>query len=149
MKSRFAQASVLAIGLGLMTGSALAHHGDAGRYNEHTTTVTGTVVTVMFINPHSVLVFEVQAEKGQTVRWLGEWGAPRGLAQQGITKDTLKGGDRITVTARQRKTGETYMTLSECARVLDGTGKELWRGNNPATPPGFTGDPCDGRIPIR
>lgn len=149
MKSRLAQALVLAVGVGLMSGSALAHHGDAGRYNDYLTTVTGTVVQLMFINPHSVLVWDVKDEKGQVVRWLGEWGAPRGLAQGGITRDTLRVGDTITVSARQRKGGETYMTLSECARVLDATGKELWRGNNPATPPGFTGDPCGGSIPIR
>jgi hypothetical protein len=45
------------------------------------------------------------------------------------------------------------MTLSECARVIDASGKEVFRGNDPGQGGGETGtdaapgaDPCAGPI---
>lgn len=150
MRSRLAQVSVLVVGVSVMSASILAHHGDAGRYEEHLTTVKGTVVALQLTNPHSQLVFEARDEKtGQAVRWVGEWGTPRGLMQQGVTRETFKVGDTVVVTARRLKNGDPFMTLSECAQVVDLTSGTMWRGNNPVVPPGFTGDPCDGSIPIR
>ena len=35
---------------------AFAHHGDAGRYEENTVVMTGTVVEVQLVDPHSILV---------------------------------------------------------------------------------------------
>ena len=47
-----------------------AHHGDAGRYDEEVITVTGTVVAVQMVNPHSHIIFDV-VKGGKTVRWQG------------------------------------------------------------------------------
>ena len=45
-----------------LSGAALAHHGDAGRYIEEVVTITGKVVELQLVNPHSIVVFDVAAD---------------------------------------------------------------------------------------
>jgi hypothetical protein len=142
--------SMVALAAFLASGPiAVAHHGDAGRYEETLTTVTGAVVEVQFVNPHSILIFDVTDAQGQTARWRGELGSPTQLRRSGWGTTTVRPGDTITVRGRRLKSGSPYMTLSECARVIDASGKEVFRGNDPAPPPGQAapeGDPCAGPI---
>ncbi len=67
-----------------IVGSASGHHGDAGRYNETVTTVTGTVVEFQFINPHSLLTIAVEDENGDIVEWQGELGPPNSLENRWV-----------------------------------------------------------------
>jgi len=62
-----------------VTGPTWAHHGDAGRYNEEVTTVVGVVAQWRLINPHSVLILDVEDADGRLVRWRGELGNPTNL----------------------------------------------------------------------
>jgi uncharacterized membrane protein YgdD (TMEM256/DUF423 family) len=85
----------------LLTGAialtAAAHHGDAGRYEETITTISGTVVALQLINPHSLLIFDVVDEAtGQTVRWQAEISNANGLARIGWTRDTCSRAARLT-----------------------------------------------------
>ena len=59
----------------LLASPALAHHGFAGRYDEEQirVTVTGTVVDLQFVNPHSIIFFDVTDKTGKTERW-PNWG---------------------------------------------------------------------------
>lgn len=108
---------------------ALAHHGDAGRYDEDVTTVTGAVVEFRLVNPHSVLIIEVEDEHGNVVEWHGELGSPNALASNwGWSRDTFQPGDVVTMTGRARKSGAPYMTLSEKSVLLDAEGNEIYRG---------------------
>jgi hypothetical protein len=121
----------------LLTGAApaFAHHGDAGRYEDTVSTVTGKVVEFQFVNPHSVIVLDVTTETGDVERWSGELGSPGSLAKNwGWNRSTIKPGETLTITGRKRKNGEPYMTLSEGARVLDANGKELFRGGDLSYP---------------
>lgn len=109
-----------------------AHHGDAGRYEEGLTLLTGTVVELQFINPHSIIVMDVTDDGGKPVRWRAELGGPAGLIKQfGWNKTTLKPGDKITVIGRRVKSGSPYINLTEMAKiVMADTGKEIFRTNN-------------------
>ena len=119
-----------AVAMVCLTGTALAHHGDAGRYTETTKTVTGTVVEFQFINPHSLLVIEVEDEDGNIVEWQGELGPPNSLSNRlGWNKDTFQVGDVITMTGRALKNGGPYMTLSEKSRLYDADGNEIYVGD--------------------
>jgi hypothetical protein len=138
MKKKFA--SVCAAALLWLSVSALAHHGDSGRYEDTLTTVTGTVAELQLVNPHSILVLDV-VENGKVVKWRGELGSAQVVKRWCWSKDRIKGGDKITMTGRRLKNGSPYMTLSEGARVYDANGKELFRGNNPGQPPP-TPPPC-------
>ena len=118
-----------------------AHHGDAGRYEEKVVVMTGIFVELQLIDPHSILVLDIPNEKGQQVRWQAELGGRNGLSKAfGWTKNTLKPGDKITITGRRVKSGAPYINLTERANiVMTDTGKELFRTNNyepPAAAPG-------------
>ncbi len=123
---------IVAAGLLVNTASFLAHHGDAGRYEENTVVLTGTVVEVQLVDPHSILVLDVPNEKGQVVRWQAELGGRTGLTKNfGWNKNTLKFGDRLTITGRKVKSGAPYINLTEKANVvLTDSGKEIFKTNN-------------------
>lgn len=127
----------------LLSGRIAAHHGDAGRYEDNLTSVTGTLVELQLVNPHSIVVLEVTEPNGKIVRWRGELGPPLALKGWCWGKDVIKSGDKITIVGRRLKNGQPYMTLSEKARVIDANGKEIFRGNEP----GQRGEPgpCAGQ----
>src|SRR5580704_7988758 len=75
-----------------------AHHGFAGRYDEaNPITITGTVVELQMINPHSQIIFEVKGPKGEVQRWHSLFFESSALHREGWTKDTVKAGTRITI----------------------------------------------------
>jgi len=117
---------------------ASAHHGDAGRFEEQTVTLTGTVVALQLINPHSTLVLDVPQAGGSNVRWQAEFTAPGTLARNwGWDRSTLQPGDQITITGRPLKSGQPYINLSERARILrTETCEEIYKTNSePDAPP--------------
>ena len=117
------------------SGSATAHHGDAGRYIEEIVEVTGVVVESQLINPHSILVFDVTTD-GKTVRWQAELGGAQTFIRMGwATKVTP--GTRVTLEGRRLKSGAPYMNMTERARlVLSDSGEEMIRNRNYGEPAG-------------
>ena len=95
-----------------------AHHGDAGRYEDAITTLSGTVVALQLINPHSIIIVDVEDESGKSVRWQVEVSNATGLARIGWTRETLKPGDKITMSGRAVKSGAPYINLSENSRIV-------------------------------
>ena len=119
---------LFAAGLLLISAPLFAHHGDAGRYEDNTMELKGTVVEVQLADPHTVLVLDVPNEKGEVVRWQAELGGRTLLTKTwGWNKNTLKFGDKLTITGRRVKSGAPYMNLTDRASVvLTDTGKELF-----------------------
>jgi hypothetical protein len=122
----------------LAAASLGAHHGDAGRYDEDVITITGTVVALQMVNPHTHIVFDV-VENGKTVRWQAELGTPQQLIQQfGWTPQTVKAGMKLRMIGRQLKGKAPFLNLTERANiVVVDTGKEIYRTANfgKAAPP--------------
>ena len=119
-----------AVGGALSAGSlSFAHHGDAGRYEGEAITVSGTVVALQFMNPHSRLILDVADKSRETVRWQAEFGNPNRMHTEfGWTREILKPGDRVTLTGRRLKSGAPYTNLTERAQViLTDSGTELYR----------------------
>ena len=126
-----AQALALVLTLVVSVVDVHAHHGDAGRYDEDVIMVTGTVVAVQMVNPHSHIIFDV-VQGGKTVRWNAELGQPQQLIKQfGWTPQTIKVGMKLTMIGRQLKGGAPYINLTERANiVMADTGKEIYRTEN-------------------
>jgi len=126
---------LVAGGLLLSAIPALAHHGDAGRYEDNLVVMSGTVVELQLIVPHSIIVVDVTGADGKSVRWQAEMGSrPAMIKDFGWTKDTLKPGDKITLTGRKVKSGAPYMNLTDRANVvMADTGKEIFRTGNYGT----------------
>ena len=142
MNSQILRSYFFAITLYLGSSLALAHHGDAGRYEETTIVITGKVVALQLINPHSTVIFDVADETGAMVRWQGEFTSPRTLATRfGWTKNTVKPGDEVIFTGRQVKGGGPIINLSERARiVLANTCEEIYVTNSDPEHPISCGD---------
>jgi len=105
--------------LTILASAALAHHGDAGRFEDELTTVSGSVVVLQLINPHSAIVMTVPDENGRPVTWHVEMEAPQRLQSEfGWNRNTLPAGTRITVTGRRIKSGAPNINVTERARIL-------------------------------
>ena len=103
----------------LQTSDAVfAHHGDAGRYEETISSLSGTVVALQLINPHSTIILDVPDANTGMVRWQAELSGVNNLSRSGWTRDTLKPGDKITVSGRVVKSGAPFINLSERARIV-------------------------------
>jgi hypothetical protein len=130
MKKTLLGAVVLAVA-SLVPGFAWAHHGDAGRYNEETVTLKGTVVQLVMVNPHALIIFDVN-DGGKNTRWTAELGGPQQLIKQfGWSPTTVKAGTPITLIGRVVKSGDPYMNLTERSQItVTDSGKELYRTAN-------------------
>ena len=130
MKKTFLCAVALAVA-SLVPGAAWAHHGDAGRYNEDPVTLKGTVVQLVMVNPHALIIFDVN-DGGKATRWTAELGGPQQLIKQfGWSPATVKAGMPITLIGRVVKSGDPYMNLTERSQItLTDSGKEIYRTAN-------------------
>ena len=126
-----------ALAVALLVAPLMAHHGDAGRYRDEVTTVTGIVVALQLVNPHSSIIFEVEDDDGNVVRWQAEMGSPRQLAANfGWNKNTVAPGTEVQMTGRVVKSGAPFINLSERARiVLVDTCEEIYHSRTPPEGP--------------
>ena len=114
---------------------------DADRYDDNVISVTGSLVELQLVNPHSIIAFDVTDANGKTVRWQAEMGGTQQLVKTfGWTKATIKVGDKVTVTGRRAKDGAPYMNLTDRSTIaLTDTGKEIYKigvkGEGRAGPP--------------
>jgi len=100
--------STLAVAL-LTTAQASAHHSFAAAYFEDKTTqVEGKLVQFQFRNPHSFIQLEVKDDKGKVQRWSIEWGGASQLGSQGVTSETLKYGDIVTIIGNPGRVAEDH-----------------------------------------
>ena len=93
-------------GVLLLAGSLAplgAHHAFAAEFDEKKPVkfAEATVTKVMLINPHSWIYVDVKTPDGKTENWAIEAGSPNVLMRRGITKDTVKIGDKIVVDGYQ------------------------------------------------
>jgi hypothetical protein len=86
---------------------AHAHHAFAAEFDEKKPVqfTDATVTKVMFINPHSWIYVDVKTPEGKVENWAIEAGSPNVLMRRGVTRDTLKPGDKIVVDGYQSKDG--------------------------------------------
>ncbi len=104
---------MLAAGLAFMGAPASAHHGQAGYNNKTPVTVTGTVTEFKFFNPHCIVSLDVKDEKGQVQRWQGELTSPNHLIHAGWNAESLKPGDKVTLTGWRAKSGANSLWITK------------------------------------
>jgi hypothetical protein len=84
-----------------------AHHGQAAFDQTTRVTVKGTVTDFHFVNPHSVVEFDVKDAAGHVEHWEAEMTTPSRL--KGWTATSLEPGDVVTVTGYRAKSGTFSM----------------------------------------
>jgi hypothetical protein len=85
------------------------------------TFVNGSVARVLFRNPHSALVLNVDGDDGQQERWTIEWASPQRLRERGITERSLRVGDDLLVSGNPHRDPQTRSVRATSVRRSDGT----------------------------
>jgi DNA/RNA endonuclease YhcR with UshA esterase domain len=99
-----------------------AHHGQATYDETKLATVTGTVSSFQFSNPHAQLVLNVKDDKGNIEKWVGEGTSPNMLVREGWDRKTIKPGDQITATGHPARNGTNSMRIE---KIVLPNGREL------------------------
>jgi hypothetical protein len=89
-----------------LAGPALAHHSfamfDAGK----TITLAGTVKEFEWVNPHAwIHIITADPKTGEIGDWSFEMGSPGQLGTRGMKSDSMKPGDKVTISAHPMKDG--------------------------------------------
>jgi hypothetical protein len=96
---------VVALLILLFTTPMFAHHGSAAYDVNKTVAVAGTVTDFQFINPHTLLYWELKDSQGNAEKWEGELPSPARLERNGWSRSSLKPGDQVTVKGYPSKNG--------------------------------------------
>lgn len=97
------------IALIVAAGTAVAHHSFTATYFEdRTIEIEGKLLQFMFRNPHSFVHVEAPDDQGQMQRWAVEWGGAGQLAGQGVTNQTLRPGDIVTITGNPGRDAKDF-----------------------------------------
>ena len=111
-------------GVLLLCATAYAHHSFASTYEEtKKITVEGKLVQFLFRNPHSFVHVLAPDEDGTMQRWAIEWGGAGQLGGQGVTRETLKPGDKVIITGNPgRNPADHRVRMVTLRRPSDGFG---------------------------
>ena len=114
----------------LGAGPAGAHHSFAMFDYKNQITLTGTVVSFQWTNPHAFIDLAVadEAASGGAKRYTVECASPNVLTRLGWKFNTLKPGDKVTLLINPLKNGQPGGMLHEATL---GDGRKLSDGNPP------------------
>ena len=122
MKNKFLGMFVGTVGLLIVCGPVLAHHGRSNYDVSSPATVKGVVTEFEWINPHALIHLDATDENGKVEKWIAETNSPNILNRQGWTKNTVKPGDQITLVGHRVKGGANYINFS---KIIFADGHEL------------------------
>jgi hypothetical protein len=118
-------------GLALAVTAVHAHHSIAGAYDsKREVTVEGMVAEFQFVNPHPYITVAVKTSSGGLEQWKLEMDNRGELTDVGMTKDTLKPGDRIVVSGNPANAQPQSLYIRKLVRPADGFRYEQV-GNSP------------------
>ncbi len=107
-----------------------AHHSWNTVFSEDKPLVLkGTIAKVELVNPHGWIWIDVKGDDGVVSKWGIEGGPPNGLIRNGITKDTLKIGEELTVHGYGSRDGSNLVAGVKYERA---DGKEFFLANEGA-----------------
>ena len=129
-KKKHTHEKTAAIAVVSVSGPAESHHSAAEFDYTKTVVVVGQVKEVQWTNPHSYLqVLAASADGTSTDQWGIEIGAPGINVRMGWRKDSVKVGDKLTLTIAPARDGRKFGTLRfltfEDGRRLDGVANNI------------------------
>jgi DUF917 family protein len=119
MKSRRIFAIAVLAALAAFPLALFAHHSRA-HYGTEETTTTGTVIEYKWRNPHVFVVWEVKDQSGKPTQWVGEMASVTSMIADGMTKDSLKQGETVTVISFPSKNPGSTEALIKKITKADG-----------------------------
>jgi hypothetical protein len=112
-----------------------AHHAFGGEFDANRPVLlTGKVVKVEWVNPHSWIHLEVTNAKGEKEVWMVEGGSPNSLLRRGVTRDSIPTGTEIVVDGYQARDHNQLRANGRNITFKDG--RKLFLGSSgPGAPP--------------
>jgi hypothetical protein len=125
----FKNSVVLAAGVLMAALSASAHHSFAMFDTSKQVTLSGSVTSFEWTNPHVYIEIDVPGEAGAVKHWSIELGSPSILRNSGWKHDTLKPGDKVTLIINPLKNGNRgglllQANLPDERKLGNGPGRE-------------------------
>src|ERR1700694_4923184 len=99
---------VIVLTAGLLAASfpTFAHHAYTAEFDTtKPVKLTGVVSKLEWSNPHIWIYLDVKDDKGNVTNWGFSASPPGMLARRGITKNSLKQGDVLTISGHRAKDG--------------------------------------------
>ena len=95
------------VGFSMLGDRASAHHSRAGVYesNDKAITMPAVVAEWRWRNPHVFLVWDAKGANGETVQWTGELSSVTSMISEGMSRNSLKAGDKVTVSVVPARSG--------------------------------------------
>ncbi len=114
--------SSIAIAIAALGGApAFAHHSFAMYEPTKTLTFKGTVKNFQWTNPHVVLSILVQPDDGSAAQdWALETTSPGVLTRAGWTRQSIKPGDKVSVTLSPLRDGSHGGSLNSVTLLATG-----------------------------
>lgn len=105
--------------------TAWSHHSFSAEFDvSRPVSLTGTVTAVEWTNPHAWLHLETKDEQGNSQQWAIEMLGVNSLVRSGMSPQTVKNGDLLTVTGFGSRDGTNTANASSVKRTE--TGAPLW-----------------------
>ncbi len=124
---------LLALALLVSSAVAFAHHAYTAEFDTtKPVKVTGTVSKLEWSNPHIWIYLDVKDDKGNVTNWGFSASPPGMLTRRGITKNSIKQGDVLTISGHRAKDGSNNASGNI---VTTSDGKETWIGQDQAVNP--------------
>jgi hypothetical protein len=126
MKMRIGTFAAISLLL-LIVVPAFAHHSFDAEYDSNKpTTITGVVTKLDWINPHAYVFIDTKDESGAVRGFRVEMGPPYALVRGGWKRDTVKIGDKVTVSgAALAKDGSNAAGSMQTTSMTLATGQKL------------------------
>jgi hypothetical protein len=114
-KTAHSAVRLAALALGALAGAdAAAHHSFAAEFSyEDSGTIEGTVVEVLFVNPHARFFIALKDSAGKEVLWDAQTRSPNALLNLGWTKDTLRVGEHVAIEGNLGRDGAHKIWIRE------------------------------------
>jgi len=99
---------------------ALGHHGISNWDLNKDVSITGTLVRIELINPHSWIYVDVKGPDGKVTHWRCEMRSVNSLRRSGWTQEMFRVGSTLTITGSPERTKPAWCYLSTIV-FADGT----------------------------
>lgn len=110
--------AIALIATGIALGGAqwaAAHHSHAMFDTSREVTISGTVTSFVYRNPHVFLYVDVKGDNGEVQAWAVEMSNIGNMERRNIFRSTFKPGDQITVKVnplRDGRAGGNYTSVT-------------------------------------